>query len=94
MAAFNCTIEGFCLNLAVLRYSALFEGSSQIIIGIKTDTADILNSTLNLKITGVRIPPFYPNKTLNQQNLYSTTTPSSLINNSLFKFVVVSAFTL
>lgn len=49
MAAFNCTIEGFCLYLAVLRYSALFEGSSQIIIGIKTDTADILNSTLNLK---------------------------------------------
>ena len=44
---------------------------------------------LNKKETGVRLLPFYPNKTLNQQNLYSLTVPSSLISNS---FEVLSGF--
>ncbi len=42
----------------------------------------------DFKETGVRLLPFYPNKTLNQQKTYSVMVPSSLISNS---FAVLSA---
>ena len=46
-----------------------------------------------LKETGVRLPPFYPNKTLNQQTVYSVIVPSSLINNSFDVFSAVKTLT-